>query len=115
MLTWGANGQWCKASAENDTVRGPQRLKRVVWYATGATAGTTLLEVSEVSTGTPIVAAAAEATHQVKELSAPAGILDGLKVSDLDGGFVILHFEERPAEKVTAKGIHDASPLVPEE
>jgi len=115
MLTWGANGQWCKINEQDDLVRGPQRVKTAVWVATSATAGTHLLELTEISSEAPIAAAPAEATQFAKELAIPSGMIEGIKVSDLDVGYVLLYFEERPAEGVSARAIHDASPLVPEE
>lgn len=115
MISWGTNGQWCKLSAQGDKVRGLQRLKAAVWNATSATAGTHLLELREIDSLTPIAAAPAEAAQFSKSLQVPSGIINGIELSDLDVGSVILYFEERPAEKVSAKAIHDASPLVPEE
>lgn len=114
-LTWGASGQWCKMSAEGDVVCGQQRVRGITWYATGATAGTTLLEVQELASEAPITAAVAEAAQLVKDLPVPSGLVKGIKLSNLDAGHLMVYFEERPAEGVTAKGIHDASPVVPEE
>lgn len=115
MISWGKNGQWCKLDAQGDKVRGPQRLKAAVWNATGATAGSDLVELREIETQTPITGAPAEAAQFLSFLLVPDGLIEGIELSDLDIGSVTLYFHERPAEKVSAKAIHDASPLVPEE
>lgn len=108
MLTWGEHGNWVKMSAEGDAVRGPQRLKSAVWYATGATSGTTLLELTETTSATPVTAAVAEAAQLVKALEVPAGDVEGITLSNLDAGYVLLYFEEQAG--LSAKGIHDDTP-----
>ena len=110
MLTWGNNGQWCKVDAEDDIIRGPQRLRSIDWYATGATAGTTLLSVTELSSETPICTDVAAAAQFSRELPVPEGLVQGIKVTDMDEGYLIVYFAERPAERVTAKAIHEATP-----
>ena len=111
-LTWGDNGNWVKMDAQGDKVRGPQRIKAIVWYATGATAGTTLLAVRELSSEAPICADVADSTQLSRVLLAPEGEIQGIEVNDLDAGYLIVYFKEQETRRVTAKGVHDASPAV---
>lgn len=111
-LTWGDNGNWVKMGAQGDKVYGPQRIKAVIWYATGATAGTTLLEVRELSSGTPICADVADSTQLSRVELAPDGEIQGIHAYDMDAGYLIVYFKEQEAKRITAKGVHDASPAV---
>lgn len=112
-LTWGANGNFVKASAQGDVIRGNQRVRSVVWYATGATAGATLLEVRELSSGAAICADVADSAQLSRPQIVPQGEIEGIEVYDMDAGYVIVLFEEQRSLGVTAKGVHDSTPLVP--
>ena len=108
MLTWSEHGNWVKADAAGDKIRGPQKLKAAVWYATGATGGTTALLLSEIKSEAPLCPAIAEAAQLVKSLEVPGGLVEGIAVTTMAAGYVMIYFEER--EGLSAKRIHDETP-----
>jgi len=105
-LTWGDSGNWVKLTAANEKIRGDQRVKKVRWYATGATAGTTLMLLNETKSGAPVCEAVAEAAQFVKDYEVPSGIIQGLTLATITG-HVVVFFEER--EGINPKKLHDAT------
>jgi len=105
MLTWSEHGHCVKMDAANDAVRGPQRVRDALWYATGATAGTSLMLMSETKGGAPICPGVAEAAQFAKALPMPKGVTEGITVTTLAVGHVMLYFEEIP--NYNPKRIHE--------
>ncbi|MCE5192095.1 MAG: hypothetical protein LLG08_10120 [Actinomycetia bacterium] len=103
-LTWGDSGNWVKMTAANDAIRGDQRVKKIRWYATGATAGTTLMLLNETKGGAPLCEAVAEAAQFTKDYEAPSGIIQGLTLATITGHIVVF-FEERLG--ISPKKLHD--------
>jgi len=108
MLTWSDNGNWVKMDAANDRIRGRQAVRDAVWYATGATAGTTLLLLTETKSGTPIAPAVAEAAQLVKAILMPEGYVEGITLTTLGAGHVVVYFKDRLGYH--PKKIHDETP-----
>jgi hypothetical protein len=105
-LTWGDRGNWVKLDAANDKVRGDQRVKMFRWYATGATAGTTLMLINETKSGTPVCQVVAEGTQLVRDYAAPSGEIEGLTLATITG-HVVVFFEERAG--INPQKLHDAA------
>jgi hypothetical protein len=102
-LTWGYRGNWVKMDAVNDVVRGDQKIKMIRWYATGATAGTTLMKINETRSGTAVLEAVAEAAQFVKDYKSPPGLVEGLTLATITG-HVVVFFEER--EGINPQKLH---------
>jgi hypothetical protein len=108
MLTWSKNGNCVKMDDANDRIRGSQRIKSAWWYATGATAGSTALLLSETQDAAPIIPAIAEAAQLVKSLPVPEGRVEGITLTTLGAGYVMIYFEERSG--INPKKLHDETP-----
>jgi hypothetical protein len=110
-LTWGENGNWVKLDAANDKVRGTQRVDKIRWYATGATAGSTLMLVNETKSGTPLCQVVAEGTQLVRDYAVPEGDIEGLTLATITGHIVVF-FKERVG--INPKKLHDETPAAAE-
>ena len=108
MLTWSDHGNSVRMDAANDRIRGAQRVRDAVWYATGASAGSTLLVLTETKSGAVIAPAVAEAAQLVKAIPMPAGPIEGITLTTLGAGHVTVYFEEQVG--IDPHKLHDETP-----
>ncbi len=92
-VTWSINGNIFKA-IEGDTVKA-KYFKALFWRATGATVGTTLLEIVEKNTsGHLVYAMPAEQEQFCVPIPMPNGAVEFLYIKDLDAGYVFGYVDE---------------------
>jgi len=90
-VTQSTYGSVIKAGAENDVIVG-RYFKALFWVLSGATVNTHKLEIKENNTGAHVVYAdAAPKTDGAVAIPCPAGPVDGLKITDLDNGYILAY------------------------
>lgn len=94
-VTWNATKTIAKLAAQGDKIYGRLRPKYALWYATGATVGTSLLHIRETAAGTHEIHADVAEQAQFSKLIALPNVVDGFEVDDLDVGYVLLAVEHR--------------------
>lgn len=88
-VSWNARRNIAKLSAQGDKIEGELHPKFAVWYATGATAGTTLLHLREPAGLADLYGDVAEQAQFSKVILLP-DVISGIEVDDLDAGYVLL-------------------------
>jgi hypothetical protein len=94
-VTQSNNGAVIKASAQGDTIPG-KYFKALFWVLSGATAGTSLLEIREEDTsGHPVYADAAPKTDGAVPIPCPDQAVDDLYIQDMDNGYILAYPADR--------------------
>lgn len=89
-VTWNKGRNLAKLTEEGDIVPGRIWPKYAAWYATGASAGNTLLHICEDTTdAADLWGDVAESSNFMKMIPLPDSI-EGFKVDNLDAGYVLL-------------------------
>ena len=90
-VTQSANGAVIMATEENDVIPG-RRWKAWFWVLSGATLNTSKLEFKENNAAAHIIYAdAAPKTDGAVAIPTPDKPVEGLKITDLDNGFILAY------------------------
>jgi hypothetical protein len=90
-VTQSTNRAVIKATAQSDVIPG-KFFKAIFWVLSGATINTHKLEITENDSGAHVIYAdAAPKTDGAVAIPCPAEPVEGLKITDLDNGYILAY------------------------